>query len=818
MKKSTPPPPSPPEKDSISQLKRPPRDPPDIAAATPKLKSANYQKKALDTSSTMIISNHKVEMIATPMLLYKLVRVVNHFVNHIIAHYEDDEKVNKDAYWYLRWKTNYPIIKSSKRTLTETHRIVHDDYTTKEKDIKIYVFFMELLNIIPHLSTCYDILPADGKDGPVSAHRFKLIIVLYKGKLFDSNNQFADLESNDSISSYKGFATNKSVTTWHTMISKASLDSDGNHNSVPEAVVVQKQGSSSQSDNNSQMSNESNMKVPKDPDESPSSKPSRITNDTNLSYSVNTPKNVRFTKNQQKMRDEIIKDCTTQIDAGMNGIHTSIQNLLNKQNTTLQSLTTPSFTQPHSTPITSHQGGPRNQPSPTHRQPSYRNFHNHQNNNSSTFSTQTNYQRSGSVLFQYQAAEYELRDQQYTKNSSDLREVKTTPDLVHYYEEMQSDAISYNIFLQQFDLLQPWAKYTTNTLPPTCILTQLDAASNTINAYNRMKNAIYTKLSKSKFYDPEHSAIVKHGSIGKDGFEVLYELMTHCHPKLLVATTKIRDTNKRPEITNEDSIYSYAEKLTTWITIEGIKGLKHNDDQVLDIIMEEMRSDEKYDKAVKALSSELSIKDTFQRMGGGNQFPEHLKLYNLPSTVMSYYSQDEKKALFPNEDSTEGIVRTMNTPYEKETSDEDFDMSDLVQSIIRAMQNSPAMGTNVKRERIEEMCEGCGMWGHNVFQTGCDRCAQYLMIKKYLEDNPQNVKSILYKYKKHQKNLAAQRQKKQQSTADQNPPARRYNTRYSKARVKKLQDAIFQAMNSDSEENDSDAYASATEDQSSENE
>ena len=101
MKKSTPPPPSPPEKDSISQLKRPPRDPPDIAAATPKLKSANYQKKALDTSSTMIISNHKVEMIATPMLLYKLVRVVNHFVNHIIAHYEDDEKVNKDAYWYL---------------------------------------------------------------------------------------------------------------------------------------------------------------------------------------------------------------------------------------------------------------------------------------------------------------------------------------------------------------------------------------------------------------------------------------------------------------------------------------------------------------------------------------------------------------------------------------------------------------------------------------------------------------------------------------------------------------------------------------------
>ena len=281
-------------------------------------------------------------------------------------------------------------------------------------------------------------------------------------------------------------------------------------------------------------------------------------------------------------------------------------------------------------------------------------------------------------MFQYQSAEYELRDQYFTKHSSNLRVVKTKTDLVHFYEELQSAAISYNIFLQQFDLLQPWAKYTTNTLPPTCILTHLDAPSNTINAYNRMKNALYSKLSNSTFHDPEHKAIVKHGSIGKDGFEVLYELMTHCHPKLLVATTKIRDTNKRPELTSDDSIYSYAEKLTTWLTIESIKGLKHSDDQVLDIIMEEMRSDDKYDKGVKALDSELSIKDTFQRMGGNIQFPEHLKLYNIPSTIMSYYTEEEKKLMFPNEESTDGIVRILHEPDGNETTDEKFDMSDLV--------------------------------------------------------------------------------------------------------------------------------------------
>ena len=821
MKKSKPSTPPPPEKESVDQKKRPPRDPPDTAVALQQSPNVNYHKKALETNSTMIISNHKVEMIATPKLLYKLVRVVNHFVDHIIRHYEDDESVNVNEYWYIRWKTNYPIIKSSKRTLIETHRLVHDDYVTNEKDIHIYGFFMSLLNIIPHLETCYDLLPAGGIDELVNVHRFKLIIVLFKGKLFDTNNRFAEFDSNDSLSTYKGFTANKSVTTWHTTISKASNASEGDHKPVPGSVVVQ-EAMSHQSDNNSQISHETNVKETKEPEESPNSKPSQITNDTNISYSVNTPKNVKFTKNQQKMRDDIIKDCTTQIDAGMNGIKSSIQNLISEQNKLLNSTIKPSFQSHHSTPIISHQSVQRNQPSPTHRptnrpSPPNRQYHNHPHSRSSNFNTTPSYQRSGSIMFQYQSAEYELRDQYFTKHSSNLRVVKTKTDLVHFYEELQSAAISYNIFLQQFDLLQPWAKYTTNTLPPTCILTHLDAPSNTINAYNRMKNALYSKLSNSTFHDPEHKAIVKHGSIGKDGFEVLYELMTHCHPKLLVATTKIRDTNKRPELTSDDSIYSYAEKLTTWLTIESIKGLKHSDDQVLDIIMEEMRSDDKYDKGVKALDSELSIKDTFQRMGGNIQFPEHLKLYNIPSTIMSYYTEEEKKLMFPNEESTDGIVRILHEPDGNETTDEEFDMSDLVQSIINAMKIAPASGTNLTRERIDEMCEGCGMWGHNVYQTGCDRCAQYLMIKKYLEDNPQNMKSILFKYKKHQKNLAAQRQKKQNSSVEPTP-TRRYNTRYSKARVKKLQDALFQAMNSDSEENDSDAYASATEDQHSENE
>ena len=76
-------------------------------------------------------------------------------------------------------------------------------------------------------------------------------------------------------------------------------------------------------------------------------------------------------------------------------------------------------------------------------------------------------------------------------------------------------------------------------------------------------NKLKRKISKSEVKDPEYKAIVKHGSIGKDGFEVLYDLMTLCHPKLMVATNKIRDTNERPHLNENESIYSYAEKLTT---------------------------------------------------------------------------------------------------------------------------------------------------------------------------------------------------------------------------------------------------------------
>ena len=511
----------------------------------------------------------------------------------------------------------------------------------------------------------------------------------------------------------------------------------------------------------------------------------------------------------------------------MDELKNSLNGLMLQQHNLIQSfVNNQSNPQIHQTPVTNPH--PPFTPSNPHVPPSthrpHRNFASPQQRSNAGHSqhNQMQYQRSGSVIFNYRGSTYELRDNQYAKNSSELRKVTNSVDLVHFYEEIQSEAISYNIFLQQFDMLKPWDKYVTNSLPPTCIFDSLNANDNTIDAYNRMKNALYAKISKSEIKDPEYKAIVKHGSIGKDGFEVLYDLMTLCHPKLMVATSKIRDTNERPQLEQNESIYSFAEKLTTWLTIEQIKGLNHSDDHILDIFMAEMRKDSKYDLAVQSISSELTIKDTLFRQTGIKDFPEHLKLYHLPSTVMSYYSKTERNQLFPTEenDSSEStaIVNKMTSTdlnNYAETSNESYEGL-LVQEIIRVANDITDAKVQLARQAVDQNCEGCGMYGHDVYKTGCDRCAQYILIKRYLEKNPENEKSILYKYKNHQKDLAAKRRTKSSTrkgttttNSSEKQPRHRYNTRYNRAKIQRIQEAIMAAVEPESNDSDVESYTSA---------
>jgi hypothetical protein len=157
---------------------------------------------------------------------------------------------------------------------------------------------------------------------------------------------------------------------------------------------------------------------------------------------------------------------------------------------------------------------------------------------------------------------------------------------------------------------------------------------------------------------------VQHGGIQQDGFEILYDLMPHCHPKLVLAATKFQKTNQQPTFDRSDSIYTYIAKVQVWLDIEKINNHEFTDDEILNIVIEQMRGDTRYDLAVAGINSELTLNDTFQRQWGQLVFPEGLRLNNLPGTVMSYYTEDDKKSLFPVSDSKTSSINVMSSTTE----------------------------------------------------------------------------------------------------------------------------------------------------------
>mmetsp|Transcript_3228 Transcript_3228/g.4537 ORF Transcript_3228/g.4537 Transcript_3228/m.4537 type:complete len:139 (-) Transcript_3228:1079-1495(-) len=68
-----------------------------------------------------------------------------------------------------------------------------------------------------------------------------------------------------------------------------------------------------------------------------------------------------------------------------------------------------------------------------------------------------------------------------------------------------------------------------------------------------------------------------------------------------------------------------------------------SDDDILNIIVKQLQGDTRYDIALAVINSELTLKDTFQRHLGHSIFPKGLKIKNLPSTIMSYYSETDKQ-------------------------------------------------------------------------------------------------------------------------------------------------------------------------------
>ena len=193
---------------------------------------------------------------------------------------------------------------------------------------------------------------------------------------------------------------------------------------------------------------------------------------------------------------------------------------------------------------------------------------------------QSNLMKGGVIHFKYNGLPYELRDTDFIKYAGDLLEVGSTEDIIHFYKHVQTMAIQRNIFVRDFDRLKYW-DHMNKPLPPTCLFDQLSVHDNTELAYKRMRLVLYQKISKSNFTHPEHKAIIKNHAITQDGFSLLYDLASKCHPHLLAKTSRYYRYNLHPTMTLDDNIYTLKTKYETWLEIERVDHHMYTDECIL---------------------------------------------------------------------------------------------------------------------------------------------------------------------------------------------------------------------------------------------
>lgn len=54
------------------------------------------------------------------------------------------------------------------------------------------------------------------------------------------------------------------------------------------------------------------------------------------------------------------------------------------------------------------------------------------------------------------------------------------------------------------------------------------------------------------------------------------------------------------------------------------------------------------------------------------------------------------------------------------------------------------------RQRVDAKCAGCGIWGHDIFSTGCDFTASLINAQKFLEKYPKTASKLLAQQSAHQ--------------------------------------------------------------------
>jgi hypothetical protein len=764
------------------------------------MKKTQHPDSVQKLSNAMIINDDNVSLIAQPKSLFKIIRMINQWIENLVHYYDNKEVINDNQTWYRKWKALYPIIRSSKRTVIEVHRFITEDLLMS--DATVLDVLNHFIDTIPELKNYQEITSTDDND--INPDYMQYTLQLYYTPYQDPNNRYAAAVINDKDDHYRPFTDNQSIMTWNTVVSLNST------NSIPDVVTTQQVDELAQIQQKDPPIQKDNIQKEK-VFNTPISEDTKLSlSETKLSPTALLPNKDRKEKLNKKSEDlkaliasscrqEIgkeMKNVKDDIDIKMDTLKISMEDAISNNHVKLEDILNTAMNNPsvhhHRPNVTIPSHYKLNQPSPRHSktQQSTFDFQHSRKEDEMPSKVDTNFgnnhmqrafQKSGTLLFHYSDDVYELRDGDFNKLQSKFTPITTKSDLIIFYKQLHGMAITHNIFLTPFDQLVPWDK-NPNSITPTCMFTKIQPEDNTVDAYRRMKSALFHKLTQATFYNQEYKAILDHGKTDQDGFDILYDLMTLCHPKLVAITNKYRNVNEKPTFDRKDSIYSYCNKLNSWLDIETINNHRHTDDDIINIVLEQLRPDTRYDKAVESITQQLTFNDTFQRQLGTVIFPEGLKLRNLPGTIMSYYSTEEKADLFP----TDNTHSTLNMLHDE--------------TVVNAIINSIGSKPSYARESVDMFCPGCGQHGHSVFQSGCDFCAKHLLVTEFFKKFTNMKPKVIEKYKDHQNKIKAAKKDRNKSNSK---PRKRFNPKQYKGTVNFLTDmmaAIDECSVSDSDE------------------
>jgi hypothetical protein len=178
-------------------------------------KETSISTSVAELCNTITINDMKVVMIAQLSTAFKLLQILNHWIDNLIQHHHDNNKVNNTQACYIKWRAKYPFIQSLKRKFIDVYCMITEDYTATTETANLYALVLYFQNQYPEFTNCYNIKPIESKED--DQNYFEFMLTLYFASYSDNNNNFNDICSSHSFF-VPPFSCNNSVTTWKQLI------------------------------------------------------------------------------------------------------------------------------------------------------------------------------------------------------------------------------------------------------------------------------------------------------------------------------------------------------------------------------------------------------------------------------------------------------------------------------------------------------------------------------------------------------------------------------------------------------------------------